>query len=115
MTPDIRLQFPALQRIHNGRELVFLDGPAGVQVPHVVIDSISHYYKNSNANSHGAFITTQETDVVIDETRSRMATFLGAEGPQTISFGQNMTSLNFSLSQAIRRALYPGDEILITQ
>lgn len=115
MTPDIRLQFPALQRIHNGRELVFLDGPAGVQVPHVVIDSISHYYKNSNANSHGAFITTQETDVVIDETRSRMATFLGAEGPQTISFGQNMTSLNFSLSQAIRRALHPGDEILITQ
>lgn len=115
MTPDLRLQFPALQRIHNGRELVFLDGPAGVQVPHVVIDSISHYYKNSNANSHGAFITTQETDVVIDETRSRMATFLGAEGPNTISFGQNMTTLNFSLSQAIRRALHPGDEILITQ
>ena len=115
MTPDIRLQFPALQRIHNGRELVFLDGPAGVQVPHVVIDSISHYYQNSNANSHGAFITTQETDVVIDETRSRMATFLGAEGAHTISFGQNMTTLNFSLSQAIRRALHPGDEILITQ
>ncbi|MBX2874434.1 MAG: cysteine desulfurase-like protein [Saprospiraceae bacterium] len=115
MTPDLRLQFPALQRIHNGRELVFLDGPAGVQVPHVVIDSISHYYKNSNANGHGAFITTQETDVVIDETRSRMATFLGAEGPNTISFGQNMTTLNFSLSQAIRRALHPGDEIVITQ
>lgn len=115
MHPDIRLQFPALQRKHNGRELVFLDGPAGVQVPHVVIDSISHYYKTSNANSHGAFITTQETDVVIDETRSNMAAFLGAEGSHTISFGQNMTTLNFSLSQAIRRALHPGDEILITQ
>lgn len=115
MNPDIRLQFPTLQRKHKGRELVFLDGPAGVQVPHVVIDSISHYYKTSNANSHGAFITTQETDVVIQQTRSNMSAFLGAEGPHTISFGQNMTTLNFSLSQAIRRALHPGDEILITQ
>lgn len=115
MNPDIRLQFPALQRIHNGKKLVFLDGPAGVQVPHVVIDSISDYYKTSNANSHGAFITTKETDVVIDSTRANVATFLGAEGPHTISFGQNMTTLNFSLSQAIGRALHPGDEILITQ
>lgn len=115
MNPDIRLQFPALQRIHNGKNLVFLDGPAGVQVPHVVIDSISDYYKTSNANSHGAFITTKETDVVIDSTRANVATFLGAEGPHTISFGQNMTTLNFSLSQAIGRALHPGDEILITQ
>lgn len=115
MNPDIRLQFPALQRIHNGKKLVFLDGPAGVQVPHVVIDSISDYYKTSNANSHGAFITTKETDVVIDSTRSNVATFLGAEGPHTISFGQNMTTLNFSLSHAIGRALHPGDEILITQ
>ncbi len=115
MNPDIRLQFPALQRIHNGKKLVFLDGPAGVQVPHVVIDSISNYYKTSNANSHGAFITTKETDIVIDDTRSNVATFLGAEGPHTISFGQNMTTLNFSLSQAIGRALQAGDEILITQ
>lgn len=115
MNPDIRLQFPALQRIHNGKKIVFLDGPAGVQVPHVVIDSISDYYKTSNANSHGAFITTKETDVVIDSTRANVATFLGAEGPHTISFGQNMTTLNFSLSQAIGRALHPGDEILITQ
>lgn len=44
-----------------------------------------------------------------------MAEFLGAEGPETISFGQNMTSLNFSLSRAIVRNLQAGDEILITQ
>ncbi|MCB0632624.1 MAG: cysteine desulfurase-like protein [Lewinella sp.] len=108
-------QFPSLQRRQEGNSFVFLDGPAGTQVPQSVIDGISHYYLNSNANSHGAFITTQETDQVIDGTREKVAAFLGAEGPHTISFGQNMTSLNFSLSRAIGRALQPGDEILITQ
>ena len=99
----------------DGKSFVYLDGPAGTQVPNAVIDAISHYYQNSNANSHGAFITTRETDAILDGTREKVAAFLGAEGPHTISFGQNMTSLNFSLSRAIGRALHPGDEILITQ
>ena len=101
--------------MHKGKPLVFLDGPAGVQVPRQVIDAVSAYYENSNANSHGVFLTSQETDAVLDGTRIRMAEFLGAEGPETISFGQNMTSLNFSLGRAIARTLEPGDEILITQ
>lgn len=115
MNPAIRSLFPALQRIHNGKNLVFMDGPAGVQVPLSVINAMSDYYKTSNANSHGAFITTQETDTVIENTRANAAAFLGAEGGHTISFGQNMTTLNFSLSHAIGRALHPGDEVLITQ
>lgn len=115
MNPAFRNQFPSLQRIVNDQTCVFLDGPAGTQVPNHVIDSISNYYKNSNANSHGAFITTNETDAVIDSTRSLMADFLGAEGPHNISIGQNMTSLNYSLARAIGRHLQAGDEILITQ
>ena len=115
MHPAFRDHFPALSRIHRGKPLIFLDGPAGVQVPRQVIDAISGYYENSNANSHGYFLTSQETDEVLDGARMRMAEFLGAEGPETISFGQNMTSLNFSLSRAIVRNLQAGDEILITQ
>lgn len=115
MNDQFHRQFPALQREQDGKTFVFLDGPAGTQVPNTVIDAISHYYQNSNANSHGAFITTRETDVILDDTRAKVATFLGAEGPHTISFGQNMTSLNFSLSRAIGRTLQAGDEILITQ
>lgn len=112
---NLLAQFPVLQRKVNGQPLVLLDGPAGTQVPLSVIDAISHYYKNSNANSHGAFITTRETDIVLDETRAAVAALLGAEGAHNISFGQNMTTLNFSLSKAIGRKLQPGDEILITQ
>lgn len=111
----LREQFPAIQRQYNGSNLVFMDGPGGTQVPQSVIDAVSKYYKTSNANLHGAFITSRESDEVLDTCRSKMADFLGAEGPQTISFGQNMTTLNFALSRAMSRTLQPGDEVLITQ
>lgn len=115
MNEDIRRQFPALQRLHQGKPLVFLDGPAGTQVPESVIDAISHYYRTSNANSHGQFVTTHETDALLEDTRMHLAALVGAAGGHTISFGQNMTSLTFSLSRAIGRLLRPGDEVLITQ
>lgn len=111
----IRSQFPSLQRIHNNNPLVFLDGPAGTQVPNHVIDAISNYYRNSNANTHGAFLTTHETDKVIQNMRQAMAAMLNAESESCISIGQNMTTLNFSLARAISRVLKPGDEVLITQ
>jgi cysteine desulfurase family protein (TIGR01976 family) len=112
---SIRSQFPSLQRKNNNLPMVFLDGPAGTQVPQSVIDGISHYYKNSNANTHGAFVTTNETDQVIHHMRECMAALLGAESAHAISIGQNMTTLNFSLARAISKILKPGDEVLITQ
>lgn len=115
MNSSLREQFPALARQQHGKPLVFLDGPAGVQVPQSVIEAISDYYKTSNANSHGHFLTTRETDEVLEQSREDLAVFLGAEGKHTISFGQNMTTLNFQLARAMGRILQAGDEILITQ
>ena len=112
---SIRQQFPILQRKVNRKPLIFLDGPAGTQVPQSVIDAISNYYKTSNANAHGAFITSHETDAMMDNLRQKIADFLGAVDPPCISLGANMTTLNYSLSHAIGRRLQPGDEILITQ
>jgi cysteine desulfurase family protein (TIGR01976 family) len=111
----IRSHFPALQRQHSGKPLIFLDGPAGTQVPTQVIEAIGDYYKTSNANTHGQFVTTHETDHMMEAVREKAAAFLGAEGGHTISFGQNMTTLNYSLSHAIGRILQPGDEVLVTQ
>jgi cysteine desulfurase family protein (TIGR01976 family) len=115
MNTAVRSQFPSLKRVVNGHQIVHLDGPAGTQVPQSVIDAIVNVYSGSNANSHGQFITSQETDTLIDHTRSQVSALLGAEGGHTISFGANMTSLNFVLANAITRGLQPGDEILITQ
>ena len=112
---NIRNDFPSLNKTVNGHSVIYLDGPAGTQVPQVVIDAQSHYYQNYNANSHGFFKASEETDKIIQDTRQWAADLLGAEGPETISFGQNMTSLNFKLSRAFGRFFQKGDEIIITQ
>ena len=112
---SLRKKFPSLHRVHNNYPMIFLDGPGGTQVPEEVIQSISSYYQKSNSNTHGEFITTRETDEIVHDARSKMAALLGAESASTISFGQNMTTLNYSLAHGIGRILKPGDEILITQ
>ncbi|HDP94168.1 MAG TPA: cysteine desulfurase-like protein [Candidatus Aminicenantes bacterium] len=112
---DRRQEFPSLKREYQGMPLAFFDGPGGTQVPESVISAVSDYYRTSNANAHGAFITSCETDEVVEKARRQTACFLGAEGPGNISFGPNMTSLTYSLSRAIGRRLHRGEEILVTQ
>ena len=114
-TQQIRSLFPSLQRLHNNQPLVYFDGPGGTQVPQSVIDAVCNYYKRSNSNTHGEFVTTNETDQIIRDMRYAVAALLGAENPETISIGQNMTTLNFALARGIARFLQPGDEVLITQ
>lgn len=111
----IRKHFPSLERKINGFNVVFFDGPGGTQVPKQVIDAVSEYYTASNANTHGQFQTSIDTDQVIEDARNNMAAFLGAESPRTISIGQNMTTLNYALSVAFGRMLESGDEIVITE
>ncbi|MFC1938778.1 cysteine desulfurase-like protein [Chloroflexota bacterium] len=110
-----RQQFPALNRMHSGNPLVYFDGPAGTQVPKAVIEAVVHCYNSHNANIHGQFITSRETDQLLHEARDAVGALLGANSSTNISFGANMTTLNFSLSKAIAKALNPGDQVLITQ
>ena len=110
-----RADFPSLKRTQNRLRLAYLDGPAGTQVPRQVIDAIVRYYTTCNANTHGCFVTTRETDQLVERTREVIATFLGAKNSRTISLGANMTTLAYSLSRALGRWLKPRDEILISQ
>ncbi|MGO9513549.1 MAG: cysteine desulfurase-like protein [Steroidobacteraceae bacterium] len=110
-----RKDFPALERHREGPELAFLDGPGGSQVPAAVIEAIADFYATCNVNTHGNFPPSREVDRRMQHAREVMATFLGAAGAECISFGQNMTTLNFALSTAIGRTLEPGDEVLITE
>lgn len=111
MNVQLRRQFPSLKEA----PAIFLDGPAGTQVPDVVIDAMTSYYRTSNANTHGTFEASRRTDGMLQDVREECAVFLNAEGPECISFGQNMTTLTFSLSRAFSRVLKQGDEIVITQ
>jgi cysteine desulfurase family protein (TIGR01976 family) len=110
-----RRAFPSLSRTVNGRPIAYLDGPAGTQVPEPVIAAMAGYYRTSNANQHGEFITSRETDRLLTETREAAAAFLGAPSGHEISFGANMTTLTFLLSHALVREMKPGDEIVITR
>jgi cysteine desulfurase family protein (TIGR01976 family) len=110
----VRPQFPALSQTVNGQPAVFLDGPGGTQVPQRVIDAISNYLKHSNANTHGAFATSERTDAVVAAARGAMADFLHCH-PDEVVFGPNMTTLTLALSRAIGRELSSGDEILLTR
>jgi cysteine desulfurase family protein (TIGR01976 family) len=110
-----RGDFPALARTLDGRPLAFFDGPAGTQLPRSVIDAVSSYYATCNANTHGQFITSRESDAMIQATRASVAAFLGAPSGREISFGANMTSLAFALSRAFARTFAAGDEVVVTQ
>src|SRR5205085_6694057 len=104
----VRRRFSALQT-----DLVFFDGPGGTQVPDEVIEAVSAYYRESNANVSGPYETSRRTEALVTKARLTAADFLGCSAEDTI-FGANMTTLNFALSRTAGRTLSPGDEIVVT-
>ncbi len=111
----LRAQFPALQLEIDGKTAVYLDGPGGTQVPQSVIDAMSGYLSHGGSNSGGPFHTSRYTDNITNAARHAMMDFYNARRPDEIVFGQNMTSLTFSLSRALARTWQPGDEIIVTR
>jgi cysteine desulfurase family protein (TIGR01976 family) len=110
----VRQQFPALALEVNGKPAVYFDGPAGSQVPARVIEAMRDYFTTSNANTHGAFLTSQRSDEVIARAHAAMADLLGCDAAEVV-FGPNMTTLTFSFSRALGRELAPGDELVVTR
>jgi cysteine desulfurase family protein (TIGR01976 family) len=113
-TDRIRDQFPALQRLVNGKGVAYFDGPGGTQVPRGVVDAMSEYLYQHNANTHWHYPSSQETDAMLAGARSAVADLLGAE-PGEIAFGANMTTLGFHLARALGRGWGKGDEIVVTE
>ena len=110
----LRREFPALAREQDGRPVAFLDGPGGTQVPQRVIDAVTSYYRDSNANAGGAFATSERSDAIVDEAHAAVADFLGAGSPEEIKFGANMSTLTLAIGRSIGATLGPGDEIVVT-
>jgi len=111
----LRAQFPALQQEVNGKTAVFLDGPGGTQSPQSVIEAMGSYLQFGSSNLGGSFLTSRHADEVVAQARLAMMDLLNARRPEEIAFGQNMTSLTFSVSRAISRSWQAGDEIIVTR
>jgi cysteine desulfurase family protein (TIGR01976 family) len=105
---SVRARFPAL-----ASGVVFFDGPGGTQCPQSVLDAISTYLRESNANLGAAFAASRRSDELVEQAHATAAGFLGCRPEETI-FGQNMTTLNFALTRTLGRTLAAGDEILVT-
>jgi cysteine desulfurase family protein (TIGR01976 family) len=110
----LRAEFPALALERDGRPVAYFDGPGGTQVPERVIDAVGTYYRTSNANDGGAFLTSERSDAIVAEAHAAVADVLGAASAAEIKFGANMTTLTFHVSRSIGATFAPGDEIVVT-
>jgi cysteine desulfurase family protein (TIGR01976 family) len=105
----VRARFSALRQ-----PLAFFDGPGGTQVPDEVIDAVSRYYRESNANVSGPYETSRRTEALVDRARLTAGEFLRCEPDEAI-FGANMTTLAFALTRTAARTWQEGDEIIVTK
>jgi len=110
-----RNQFPALEQLFEGKPALFLDGPAGSQVPDRVIDAISRYLIEMNANHGGRFATSVESDSLLAKAHAAAADLIGAPDARSTVFGANMTTLTFAFSRALAKTWAAGDEIIVTR
>lgn len=112
----VKKEFPILDRVVNGRRLVFLDSAASSQKPRAVIDAMTHYYETTHANVHrGVYSLAEEATAAYEKARTDTARFVGAKGPSEIVFAKNVTEvLNLIAHSWGRQNLHEGDAILLT-
>ncbi|NND93505.1 MAG: cysteine desulfurase [Flavobacteriales bacterium] len=113
---DIRADFPILAREVNGRPLVYLDNAASTQKPQVVVDTVSRYYENYNANVHrGVHALSVEATEAMEATRRTVHQFINARADKEIIFTSGTThGINILAQGWGREHLRKGDEILIS-
>ncbi|MDQ2715431.1 MAG: cysteine desulfurase [Chloroflexota bacterium] len=114
---DIRKDFPILARLVHGKPLVYLDSTASSQKPRSVIDAMSVYYENYNANVHrGVYEISEEATAAMEKARVKMARFLNARQGKQIIFTRNTTeSINLVAYSWGGENIHAGDLIVLTE
>ena len=104
----VRSRFSSLQD-----RFAFLDAPGGSQVPDEVGDAIARALREASANLGAGYATSLRVKEILERAEAGAARFLGCD-PREITFGPNMTSLDFTFSRTAGRDFNAGDEILIS-
>jgi cysteine desulfurase / selenocysteine lyase len=111
----IRADFPILQQRIRGKPLVYLDNAATSQKPQVVIDSVSRYYLEENANIHrGVHYLSERATRAYEGARGRVQRFLNAADSREIIYTRGTTEGINLVASSYGRRFKPGDEILIS-
>ncbi|HZD54555.1 MAG TPA: cysteine desulfurase-like protein, partial [Woeseiaceae bacterium] len=111
----VRSRFPALAVTDGGRPRIYLDNPAGTQVPECVAERMTECLLHANANLGGFFETSRRAGQIVEDAHRAMADLLNAASADEIVFGQNMTSLTLHVSRSIGRHLRRGDRIVLSR
>jgi selenocysteine lyase/cysteine desulfurase len=105
-----RQRFPGLRD-----DWARLDGPAGTQALDDTIEAAAAWWRSGDpANAHGPFPQAAATDALVWSTRQACAELLGGS-PESVVFGESMTSLTMRFAAAVGRTLGPGDEVVVTR
>ena len=109
--------FPILNRKINEKKLIYFDNAATSQKPKVVIDALSNFYSNTNANIHrGVHTLSMESTYLYDEAKDKIAEFINAPNSNSIIFTRGTTeSLNLIADSWGQSNLKEPDNIVITE
>lgn len=113
----IRELFPILKRSVHNKPLIYFDNAATSQKPQEVIDALSDYYENYNANIHrGIHTLAEEATGAYEETRKLVQQFINAASSDEIIFTRGTTeSINLVAYTWGRKNISAGDEIIISE
>lgn len=115
---NIRKDFPILQRtVRNNKPLVYLDNASTTQKPNQVIEAITDYYKNHNANIHRAvYALAEEATELYEKSREKVADFINVSNREEIIFVRGTTeAINLVAYSWGRTHVKEGDIIVTTE
>ena len=111
----IRADFPILSEKVNGRPLVYFDNGATSQKPQVVIDAISKYYQEYNANIHrGVHTLSQLATDAYEVSRGKIQKHLNAKFPHEVIFTSGTTHAINTVASGISTMIKAGDEVMVS-
>ncbi len=113
---ELRKDFPILANPVEGKKLYYLDSAATSQKPVQVIEAITHYYQNLNANVHrGIHTLSEQATAAYESVRELVRALIDAPEAREIIYTLNTTaSINFVALSWGRTNVLPGDEIVLT-
>lgn len=111
----IRADFPILSQKVNGKPLVYFDNGATSQKPQVVIDAISKYYQEINANIHrGVHTLSQLATDAYEASRGKIQNHINAKFAHEVLFTSGTTHGINLVANGFASLLKLGDEVLVS-
>ena len=112
---EIRKEFPFINRKVNGKELIYFDNGATSQKPQRVIDRLTNFYANENANIHrGVHTLSQEATSAYEESRINIQQYIGAKHSHEIIFTKGTTDSINLVAFSFGEFLKADDEVVIS-